>query len=149
MSKSTDKRFQTLDKLFDELLGPLEGWSRAELDGVLADAGVDLEATDRVIFERVSEIAGSYRQRNRDVPSPVADFLRQMRPAELLTGDGETAKMSARKWIARLRRLAPIVGTPEFAYAFRNKKDQLTPKDRALLDALENKLRNRKRNDEV
>ena len=145
MSKSTDKRHQEFDKLFDELLGPLEAWSSAELDSVLADAGVDVEASDRVMFERVSEIAASYRERNRDVPGPVAEFLRQMRPAELPTHDSETAKTSARKWIAKLRRPTPMLGAPQVAYAFRNKKDQLTPRDRAVLDALETRLRNRQR----
>jgi len=145
MSKSSDKQHEEIDKLLNELLGPVEDWSSAELDRVVVDAGVDIETTDRELFERVSGIAALYRQNNRDVPGPVAEFLRQMRPSDLPTHDATAAKMSARKWIARLRTPALALGPCQVAYSFRNKKDELAPKDRAVLDALETKLRNRKR----
>lgn len=149
MSKSTDKRYEEIERLLEELLGPVEDWSTAELDRALADAGVDVDVADRELFERVSRIAGSYRQNNRDVPGPVAEFLRQMRPADLPTRDATTDRMSARNWITRLRRPRPTLDSLQVAYSFRNKKDELAPKDRAVLDALETKLRSRKRDDGV
>jgi hypothetical protein len=149
MSKSEDKRHEAANKLLDELLGPVEGWEDTELDQFLADAGVDIDAASRAIFERVSDIAATYRKKNQDIPVPVAEFLKQMRPPDLPTADPEVAKRSARKWIASLRRPRPAPGTMQVAYAFRNKKEKLGPKDRAILDGLEAKLRDRKREGDV
>lgn len=147
MSKSTDKRFEELNKLLEDLLGPVEDWSDREVDQFLADAGVDTEATSRSLYDRVSQIAGSYRAKNQDVPMPIVEFLRQMRPPDLPTSDPEVAKSAARKWIANLRRPKPQFGTEQVAYAFRNKKEQLASKDQTVLEKLEAKLRSRKRSD--
>ena len=147
MSKSADERYKTIQQLLDRLLGPVDEWSRTDLDRAVADAGIDVDETDRKAFERVSEIAASYRQGNRDVPRPVAEFLRQMRPTDLPAHDAPTAKASAQRWIARLRRPSAASAPPQVAYAFRNKKDQLDSKDRAVLEGLEAKLRSRMRDD--
>lgn len=149
MSKSNDKRFEAVNKLFEDLLGPVEDWSDHDVDQFLADAGVDIDAASRSLYERVSEIAGTYREKNQDIPQPIAEFLRQMRPADLPTSDPEIAKTAARKWIANLRRSKPQFGAPRVAYAFRNKKEQLTSKDQAILDGLEARLKSRKRSDEI
>ena len=149
MSKSMDKRFDEFNNLFDDLLGPVEGWSGAEVDQSLADAGIDIGAADRALYDRVSEIAGAYRERNQNVPDQIAEFLRQMRPVDLPTSDPEVAKNAARKWIASLRKPKPSSVTPQVAFAFRNKKEQLGSKDRAVLESLEAKLKNRKLSDDV
>jgi len=149
MPKSEDKWHEETNKLFDDLLGPVESWSVAEVDQFLADVGVDVDAASRAIFERVSDIAAMYRQKNQDVPSPVGELLKQMRPADLPTADPEVAKRSARKWIADLRRPKPRLAAPQVAFAFRNRKEQLGSKDQAILEGLEAKLRNRKHEGEV
>jgi hypothetical protein len=149
MSNSLDKRFEEFNKLFDDLLGPVEGWSGPEVDQFLADAGVDVDASSRALYDRVNDIAGAYRAKNQNVPDPVAEFLRQTRPVDLPTCDPDIAKSAARKWIASLRRPRPPSMAPQVAYAFRNKKDQLGSKDRAVLEGLEAKLKKRKRSDDV
>jgi hypothetical protein len=149
MSKSTDKRFEELNKLLDDLLGPVEDWPDREVDQFLADAGVDTDAASRSLYERVNEIAGTYRAQNQDVPEPITEFLRQMRPADLPARDPEVAKSAARKWVVNLRRPRPRFTAPQVAYAFRNKKEQLASKDRAILDGLEAKLKSRKRSDDL
>ena len=149
MSKSTDKRFEAVNKMLDDLLGPVEDWSDREVDQFLAEAGVDVDASSRSLYDRVSEIAGTYRAKNQNIPQPIADFLRQMRPADLPTSDPEMAKSAARKWIADLRRPKPQFSAPQVAYAFRNKKEQLASKDQAILEGLEAKLKSRKRSDGI
>jgi outer membrane protein OmpA-like peptidoglycan-associated protein len=145
MSKSTDKRFEHVNKLFDELLGRVEDWPGGEVDQFLADAGVDIEVASRSLYERISDLAGTYRGRNQNIPDPIAEFLQQTRPVDLPTQDQEVARTAARKWIARLRRPKPQFADLQVAYAFRNKKDQLSSKDRAILEDLEAKLKNRNR----
>lgn len=147
MSKSTDKRFDEFNKLLDDLVGPVEDWPNREVDQFLADAGLDIEATSRKLYERVSEIAGTYLARNQNVPDPIAEFLRQMRPADLPTQDPEVAKIAAQKWIVNLLRPKPQFTAPQVVYAFQNKKEQLAAKDRAILEDLEAKLKSRKRGD--
>jgi hypothetical protein len=144
MAKSTDKRFEAMNKMLDDLLGPVEEWSDRDVDKFLADAGVDMDVANRTLFDRVSGIASTYRARNQDVPAPIVDLLRQMRPVEIAAPDPETAKNVARKWISRLRRPTSQLGAPQIAYAFRNKRHALAPKDQAVLDALEEKLKTRK-----
>lgn len=147
MSKSNDGRFDAVNRMFEELLGPIEDWSKSDVDQFLADAGVDLDAASRSLFTRVSEIAARYREKNQAVPQPIANLLRQFRPVDLATSDPEVAKSAARKWIANLRRPKPQFGAPQLAYAFRNKRAELTPKDQEILDSLEAKLKSRKRSD--
>jgi hypothetical protein len=147
MSKSSDKRFEEFNKLFDDLLAPVEEWSDSEVDQFLADAGTDIDAANHALFERVSEIAGTYRAKNQDVPSPVVELLRQLRPIDLPTSDPEVAKNAARKWIKSLRRPKTSFGPLQVAHAFRNKKGELGSKDRAFLENMEAKLRDRKRDD--
>jgi len=149
MSKSTDRRFEEFNKLFDDLLGPIEDWSGSDVDRFLADAGVDIDAASRALFDGVSEIACTYRAKNQNVPEPVAELLRQLRPVELSTSDPEVAKNAARRWIASLRQPKVSFVGPQVAFAFRNKKDELGSKDRAVLEGLEAKLRDRKRRDEL
>jgi hypothetical protein len=148
MSKSTDKRFEAINRLLENLLGPVEDWTGDELDQFLAKAGVDMDAASRNLYDRVNDIAGGYRGRNEDIPQPVAELLRQMRPPDLPTSDPEVAKTAARKWIVNLRRPKPQVAVAQLAYAFRNKKAQIASKDKAVLEDLETKLKNRKRSDE-
>ena len=147
MSKSTDKRFEEFNKLLDDLLGPVEDWPNREVDQFLADAGVDIQATSRKLYARVNEIAGTYRARNQNVPDPIAEFLRHTRPADLPSQDPEVAKSAAHKWIADLLKPKPQFTAPQVVFAFRNKKEQLGVKDRAILDDLEAKLKGRKRGD--
>lgn len=147
MSKSTDKRFEQVSKLIDNLLGPVEEWPQREVDQYLADAGVDMDSASRTLYDRVSEIAGTYRGRNENVPGPIAELLQQMRPVDLPTRDPEASKRAARNWIANLRRAKPQTSAPQIAYAFRNKKDQLNAKDQAILEGLEAKLKSRLRSD--
>jgi 3'-phosphoadenosine 5'-phosphosulfate sulfotransferase (PAPS reductase)/FAD synthetase len=149
MSKSNDKRFEEFNKLFDDLLTPVQDWSRAEVDQFLSDAGVDIEAANHALYERVSEIAGTYRAKNQDVPGPVAELLRQLRPVGRPTSDPDVAKSAARKWIASLRRPKSSFVPLQVAHAFQNKKGELGSKDRAVLESMEAKLRDRKRRDDL
>lgn len=133
--------------MLDDLLGPIDEWPDREVEQFVANAGVDIEATSRKLYERVNEIAGTYRAGNQNVPGPIAEFLRQIRPADLPTQDPEVAKSAAQKWVANLLRPKPQFAAPRVAYAFRNRKDQLAARDQAILEDLAAKLKNRKRGD--
>jgi hypothetical protein len=147
MSKSTDKRFEEINKLFDDLLGAVEDWQSQDIDQFLADAGVDIAAANQKLYERVSEIAGTYRARNENVPEPIVEFLGQMRPIDRLPQDSQAAKSAARKWIATRLRPKPQLNVPQVVYSFRNKKDHLSIKDQAFLEVLEARLKNRRQGD--
>jgi hypothetical protein len=149
MSKSKDKRFEEFNKLFDDLLAPIEEWSGQEVDQFIADAGIDIDAASNALFERVSEIAGTYRAKNQDVPDPVTELLRQLRPVDLPTSDPDVAKSAARKWIASLRRPKSLFVPLQVAHAFQKKKGELGSKDRSVLENMEAKLRDRKRHDDL
>lgn len=149
MSKSRDEHFEEFNKLFDDLLGPVEDWSGPEVDQFLADSGVDIDASNRALYERVSEIAGRYRDKNQDIPDPVAELLRQLRPLDLPANDPVVAKSAARKWIASLRRPKSSLGPLQVAHSFQNKKGELGSKDRAVLEEMEAKLRDRKRREDL
>jgi 3'-phosphoadenosine 5'-phosphosulfate sulfotransferase (PAPS reductase)/FAD synthetase len=149
MSKSKDKRFEEFNKLFDDLLAPIEEWSGQEVDQFIADAGIDIDAASNALFERVSEIAGTYRAKNQDVPDPVTELLRQLRPVDLPTSDPDVAKSAARKWIASLRRPKSLFVPLQVAHAFQKKKVELGSKDRSVLENMEAKLRDRKRHDDL
>jgi hypothetical protein len=81
-----DKRFEEVNTLLEDRLGPVENWSD-EVDQFLADASVNRKAARRSLYECVSEIAGSYRARNQEIPIPIVEFLRQIRPSDLSTSD--------------------------------------------------------------
>src|SRR5215203_4551365 len=134
MSKALDKRFERYERLLSELIGPIEEWTTEELERFLADAGIDIEGTQRLLYSRVDEIAGRYRLENKNVPEHVADFLRQMRPADLPTSDPVVAQSVARAWIAKVLGQGPILGVPQIAHAFRNCQGEIDPEDQALLE---------------
>lgn len=148
MSKAEDKRFEAFNKIFDELLGSADDWADRDVNQFLADAGIDMNDAERVLYARVSDIAGAYNARNQNVPQPIAEFLKQMRPIDLPTRDPEVARNAARKWVASLRRPTPSLAAPEVVYAFRNKNEELGAKDRDVLQRLEDKLKTRKRTNE-
>lgn len=148
MSKTTDRQFERLNKLLDDLLAPVESWSAQEVDQFLVDSGVDLDAANRALYERVSEVAGTYRIKNQDIPSPVVALLSQLRPLDLPTSDPEVAKKAARSWIEKVRRPRSSFLSPEVTYAFRNQKNELVAKDRAVLERMEATLLNRKPGDD-
>jgi hypothetical protein len=148
MSKAEDKRFEAFNKIFEELLGSVDDWADRDVNQFLADAGVDMNDAERVLYARVSDIAGTYNARNQNIPQPIAEFLKQMRPIDLPTRDPEVARNAARKWVASLRRPTPSIAAPEVVYAFRNKKEGLGAKDRDVLQRLEDKLKTRKRTNE-
>lgn len=109
MPKSEDKRHEETNKLFDDLLGPLESWSALEVDQFLADAGVDVDAASKALFERVSDIAATYRRKNQDVPAPVG---------ELLKPDTSPGRRSQQRGPTRLRMksIVPTCASGKFCY---------------------------------
>lgn len=147
MSKSAEKQFEAFNALLGDLIGHTEEWTAQELDEFLTDAGVDMQATSRKLYERVGEIAGSYHAKNQNVPLPVANLLRQMRPIDVPLRDPKEAIGVARKWIASLRQARPQVASLHVAHAFRNRRDQLTSSDLEVLDRLERKLLNGRRSE--
>jgi hypothetical protein len=149
MSQSNDKRFDEFNKLVDDLLTPVEDWPSTDVEQFLADAGTDMEAVNRDLYDRVDEIAGSYRAKNHNVPDPIAGLLRQLRPIDRPTSDPDLVKNAARNWIVNLRRPKSSFASVQLAHAFQNKMGALGSKDRAVLESMEAKLRDRKRRDEL
>lgn len=148
MSKSSDKQFAAFSEDLEGLVGPVEDWSGEELNQFLVDAGVDMQTATRKLYDRVGEIAGSYNAKNQNVPVPVANLLRQMRPIDAPLRDPAEAKGRARKWIAHLRGARQQVGAPQVAHAFRNRREQLTAGDQEILRQIEAKLLRARQSDD-
>lgn len=74
-------------------------------------------------------------------PAHVQDFLVQLRPSDLPSADPGTIATAARKVIDKLLN-RPLSSQPEVAFAYRDKKGELSEKDAALLERLVERLKN-------
>lgn len=141
MTKPSDEQLAAMLKTVDAVIGPIEEWDADDVDEVLAKAGVSTDSVTRRLFEKASELAGQYRNRNDDVPRYLQEFLRQTRPHELQTSDPSLALQMAARWVENLfkPRLGPA--KMEVVYSFRGNDQELDAKDQEFLDRLGDKVR--------
>jgi hypothetical protein len=141
MKKPSDQQLEAMIKTVDAVIGPVEQWDAADVDEVLAKAGVSTDSVTRRLFEKASELAGQYRMRNEDVPRHLKDFLRQTRPQELETSDPDVSLQMAKRWVENLFKPKPAPAKMEIAYSFRGNDQELNAKDQDFLDRLGAKVR--------
>jgi hypothetical protein len=84
--KSKDPSDLALEML-DKLLGSVEDMSADELSSTIADAGIDLVAARRRLYERVSEMRSKLWEKNANVSSDITSLLAQLRPHDLSSSD--------------------------------------------------------------
>lgn len=138
------KRDDRFDRLFDSaerVLGPIEEMDADDVTEILEESGIDTEALNRRMYEKLTELAGRYYSGNRDVPTQLAQALNEFRPADVPTADPATALQRAKQWVAKLVGPGPAARRLEVGYSFRNRKGELSGQDSAVLESLAEKLR--------
>jgi hypothetical protein len=73
-------------------------------------------------------------------PEHLQDFLRQLRPPDSPSSDPTTIAAAARKLVDRLLNAA-VSAQPEVVFAYRDKKEEVTADDSALLDELAERVK--------
>lgn len=140
MAKRRDDPFDKMFELVDKMFGPVEELTSEDVARFLTDAGANTDALKRRLYERASELRGVYWARNANVPEHLQDFLRQLRPPDLPSSDPITIAAAARKLVDRLLN-APVSAQPEVVFAYRDKKEEVTADDSALLDELAERIK--------
>lgn len=140
MAKRRDDPFDKIFELGDDMFGPVEELTSEDVARFLTDAGANTDALKRRLYERASELRGEYWARNAKVPEHLQDFLRQLRPPDLPSSDPTTIATAARKIVDRLLS-APLSAQPEVVFAYRERKEEVTTDDSALLDELAERLK--------
>lgn len=144
--KSKDPSDPVLDML-DKLLGPVEDMSPDELLSTITDAGIDLVAARRRLYERVSEKRSSLWEENAEVTSDITSLLAQLRPHDLPSSDPKVAQKAAGSWLRDLVDRRPTAGDIEFAAAARNLDGPLSDSDRDIMREMEEELRSQDRDE--
>jgi hypothetical protein len=140
MAKRRDDPFDKMFDLVDKMLGPVEELTSEDVARFLTDAGANTDALKRRLYERASELRGEYWARQANPPEHMQDFLRQLRPPDLPSSDPTTIAAAARKLVDRLLN-TPVNAQPEVVFAYRDKKDEITADDWALLDELAKRVK--------
>jgi hypothetical protein len=133
----SDPILEVLDKLF----GQVEDMSQDELSSSIADAGIDLTAARRKLYERVSAMRSKLWERNENESADMKSLLAQLRPHDLPTADPKVAQKAAGNWLRDLVDRRPTGGRLEFAAAARNLDGPLSDRDRDVMRELEEELR--------
>ena len=152
-NSDTDKRREQ-QRVFLNRLAALtsatEGRDQSALDDDLRECGIDPAELRKTAHDRLRRVANhNYSTLDKETPAKLRDFLRQMRPP---TPEEEqrkeqaqaTSKISA--LLSSIRsRIASTFGSPvlprgSLGYSFRNKKKELTQRDRDLLDSHQSEI---------
>jgi hypothetical protein len=140
MAKRPNDPFENIFELVDKVFGSVEELPSDDLARFLADAGANTDALKRRLYEHAAALRGEYWSRNANPPAHLQDFLRQLRPVDLPSSDPNTIATAARKLVDRLLN-RPLSQQPEVAFAYRDKKGELSEQDAALLDELAERLK--------
>jgi hypothetical protein len=127
-----------------------EGRDQPALEDDLRECGIDPAELRKVAHDRLRRVANhNYSTLDNETPPKLRDFLRQMRPP---TPEEERQKeqsqaafkisdllSSIRSGIASTFG-APVPRTENLGHAFRNKKEELTQRDRDLLNSHQSEI---------
>lgn len=149
MTKKSKDPSEPLLETLDKLLGPVEDMSADELSSTIADAGIDVAAARRRLYERVSEMRSKLWERNADVSSDITSLLAQLRPHDLPSSDPKVAQKAAGSWLRDLVDRRVPIGDIEFAAAARNLDGPLSDADRDVMRELEEELKSQQDRDET
>ncbi len=133
----------SMEELQDELLGPVEDWPIEDVFEILNESSIDIDGLKRRLYDSASELAGSYHTRDKNVPAHLADFLDQLRPADLPTGDPKIAARSAEKWIRNVLRRGVAQPIPELQFSFRGLDEEISSEDLKVLEDIKLRLKQR------
>ena len=140
MAKRQDDPFDKMFDLLDRMLGPVDEVTSEDVARFLTDTGGNTDALKRRLYERASALRGEYWARSANPPEHLQDFLRQLRPPDLPSSDPATIAAAARKLVDKLLN-KPVSAQPEVVFAYRDKKEEVTAGDSALLDELAERVK--------
>jgi hypothetical protein len=140
MAKRRDDPFEKMFELVDKMFGPVEELTSEDVARFLTDTSANTDSLKRRLYERASALRGEYWATNANPPEHLQDFLRQLRPPDLPSSDPITIAAAARKLVDRLL-TAPVSAQPEVVFAYRGKKEEVAPRDSALLDELAERVK--------
>jgi hypothetical protein len=140
MAKRRDDPFEKMFELVDKMFGPVEELTSEDMARFLTDTSANTDSLKRRLYERASALRGEYWAKNANPPEHLQDFLRQLRPPDLPSSDPITIAAAARKLVDRLL-TAPVSAQPEVVFAYRGKKEEVAPRDSALLDELAERVK--------
>lgn len=140
----------TFVKRLDALTGVPNDRDKPALDEDLRECGIDPNQLRKVAYDRIRNIATQkYTALGKDCPPQMQEALRQLRPAtpeeeeqskrSQATSTVQSLLSSLKTGMASLLPSAAPAG-PTFAPAFRNKQEELTQKDRDLLNSQQSDL---------
>jgi hypothetical protein len=161
MSKKKEKKSEDEDLFLDRLAAlseALDEGDESTLEEHLIECGIDPAELRRAAYDRLRLIASqNYTTLGRDCPPKLRDALRQMRPPtpeEEQERQKSQATSKINDLLSSIRSgitsaLAPPATEAEsLAHAFRNKKKELTQKDRDLLKAHQDEIDSESRDEE-
>ena len=147
MKKKSNEPSGELADALDLLFGKVDDLSSDELSISLADAGIDVAAVQKRLYDRVSELRGQLWEKNAEVTSDITSLLSQLRPADMPTSDPRKAAGAAVTWLRNLTERKVPPGPIEFAAAARNLRGKLSEHDRHVIEELEQQVRDEQAND--
>src|ERR1700723_1000480 len=132
------------------LTSTAEGRDQSVLDDDLRECGIDPTELRTIAYDRLRRVANhNYSTLDKETPPKLRDFLRQMRPPTPEEEQGKEQAQAAskindllssiRSGIASTFRL-PVGRTENLGHAFRNKKEELTQRDRDLLKSHQSEI---------
>jgi len=142
--KGKEKDTAFLNKI-DALCSPPEKRDRSALHEELLDCGIDPEELRKTTHDKLRAIAThNYISLGKECPPRLKEALRQLKPLSPEEAEKKQTSQAASKISDLLSSIksgvistltAPLSGDKAPAHAFRNKKKDLTQKDRDLLKA--------------
>ena len=140
-------------KRLDALIGAPDGRDNSALDEDLRECGIDPKQLREVAYERIRSIATQkFTSLGKDCPPQMREALRQLRPPtpeeEELNRRSQAAStvqslLSSIKAGVTSVLANPVSSGAAFAPAFRNKQEELTQKDRDLLNSQQSEFDSR------
>jgi hypothetical protein len=132
------------------LTSTAEGRDQSVLDDDLRECGIDPTELRTIAHDRLRRVANhNYATLDKETPAKLKDFLRQMQPPtpeEQRRKEQAQATSKISDLLSSIRSRiastfgAPILRTGSLGYSFRNKKKELTQRDRDLLDSHQSKI---------
>jgi len=147
--KNHEKENLLIDRLAALSSAPDDG-DESSLAKDLLECGIDPSQLRKVAHDRLRLLANqNYISLGRDCPPKLKEFLRQMQPPSPEEEEAQRKSDAASKindLLSSIRSgvaaalIPPAPRTESLAQAFRNKKKELTPKDRDLLKSHQDEI---------
>jgi hypothetical protein len=146
-NRTPEETRNRITRLSEALFGTADEIGKEEAEELLTGAGLDSEATNERIYNRLYAEAQQYRIAGKDLPHLLKKALEELRPLSAPPRNEAELARQARAGVERIVEKAKLLAStlvPEtpltFAESYRNKQG-LTDTDRKSLDAVQEQLK--------